>query len=89
MAGIIWYERDEAGNVAMPAPPKRSEEDRFRDKWRAWGMSEEHIDRKWAEFLQIEGFRFSLEQQRVAKDEIERRVAEYQSQVIRDRTWGR
>jgi hypothetical protein len=76
VVAIIWHERDEFGAVRFHKPPITTPEDVFREKWRAWGLTEEEVGLKWDEFLTVEGHRWHLEQQQAP--DIDAQVAEFQ-----------
>ncbi len=68
-----------------------TEEDAFRDRWRAMGLRSREIEHKWREFIEVEGYRESLEtsQPRPPDAEIERLVDIKRRTVERNRKWGR
>ncbi len=87
---IVFHERDEYGRIVWKHAPERyTDDDAFRDRWREWGLRDDEIDKKYQEFWIIEGYRESLEKQKLGENEIERRVAKYRDEVSRNRKWGR
>lgn len=80
----------------MPEPQSPTLEDRFRDKWKAWGMTDEQIERKFEEFWLIEGERDRLERaipydadRDACMAEVNKQVADYAARIVRNRKWGR
>ncbi len=61
----------------------------FRRRWRAEGLSDEAITHKWAEFWVVEGYRDSLERKGIEPAKIGEMVREFESEMIRNRKWGR
>jgi hypothetical protein len=90
---IVFHPRDKHGNIAFSGNSAGyTEEDAFRDRWRAWGLREWVIDQKWREFLEVEGaYRQTLENQfpKLSMEEIDRRVVLKWQDVIRKRRWSR
>lgn len=66
-----------------------TEEERYRAKWRAWGLTDEEITHHWEEFLVIEGYRDHLERQKIGKEDIDKQVAAYGDDLAKRRTWGK
>jgi hypothetical protein len=84
---IFFHERDENGQLIIKAEGETfSEEDGFRAKWRARGLTEEQISQKWNEFWILEGYRDSLERQSLPRDEIEAKVNDKGLAMMRQRT---
>lgn len=91
VSDIVFHPRGKNGKIAWGRDSAwYTEEEGFRDRWRAWGLRESIIDKKWAEFLAVEsGYRGQLEAERLGAEEIERRVAAKWREVINNRKWDR
>lgn len=96
----MFHERDEHGRIVWKnAPDKYTEEDAFRDRWRAWGLREDEITKKYQEFWVIEGYRDSLERAAPTgmtpeaviafNQSVDQRVCQYAAKIAANRKWGR
>lgn len=61
----------------------------FGKRWREWGLDEKVIAHKWDEFLQVEGFKDSLELKGVKPEDIARMAAEFERGIVAKRKWVR
>ena len=93
---IVWHQRDEHGGIVVPPPERMSDEERVKAGWAKWGLTDEELEHKWQEFLEIEGYRWKLEATRPPgipdeawSEDAERRVREFERSLIAKRTWGR
>lgn len=86
---ILFHERDEHGIISMGPRVLPTAEDGFRARWREWGLTEEQITFKWAEFLEVEGYKYHLEGKRLPQAEIDKQAAVFERRVVAKRTWGR
>jgi len=64
-----------------------TEEDKFRQRWREWGLTEKQLDCKWAEYLDVCGEQWRLEKKGLKPEEVQNRIREYESRLKRNRTW--
>lgn len=89
IANILYHPRDEFGFVrSADADERLTEEEMFRKRWQEWGLTEDKIDRKWSEYVELCGYRDSLEKRGTARDAIGRLVADYESTQMKRRQWG-
>jgi hypothetical protein len=61
----------------------------FGNRWREWGLSEENIANKWSEFLQVEGYKDSLERKGMQPDDVAKLATEFERDMVAKRKWGR
>ena len=86
---IVYHKRDEHGRIVWDEKEIITPRERFGRRWREWGLSEEEIGYKWAEFLEIEGYKDSLERRGVKPDEVAQLAAKFERGLVAKRKWGR
>jgi len=59
----------------------------FDKRWREWGLTDEQVGYKWDEFMQVEGYKYSLEQKGVKPDEVTRLAIEFERGIVAKRRW--
>lgn len=85
---ILGHPRDEHGEIkAIDEDDDYDPKDAYRAEWRARGLSEEEIEHKYAEDIDILCYRQELVRKQAP--DIERKVTEYRQRVVSRRTWGR
>jgi hypothetical protein len=88
LSQIIFHERDEFGRIKERQESKLTEEERFRKRWSEWGLSEDAIDGKWGEFVELTLYRDALEREGVKPEDIERKAQAYERKLLERREWG-
>ena len=84
---IIFHERDEHGIILWKKKRPLTAQEGFEKRWKEWGLTDEQVAYKWDEFLQVEGYKYSLEQKGVKQDEIKRLAIEFERGIVAKRRW--
>lgn len=84
---IVFHERDERGAIVWGKKEVLSPREAFGKRWREWGLSDEQIGHKWSEFLQVEGYKWGLEQKGVKPDEAAKMAVPFEREMVANRKW--
>jgi len=89
LSEIVYHERDQYGPIKTSDREPLTDDERFKRRWREWGLTEEQIDHKINEMFELDAYRDSLEKgEKRTPAEIEKMVRDYERKMIERRTWG-
>lgn len=84
---ILGHARDANGNIEAADEGRDDEREAFKEEWRARGLTDDEIEQKYAEDLDVFVYRFGLSQSQ--DPDVERKTSEYRQRVVAKRQRGR